>query len=175
MEKNRGNFLAIVLVILCLFLSTTTIVSADPNVSDIATIPENPEPLSTLKVIADVTGNNILSVKVTISECTEGPPEQCFDPHTNLVMELNDDGKYETEVTLTGTVPSIDHLQYAFTVDDDGTEYILTDPSWRTYLDVGTDNDGTNDDGGDNDSPGFELVILLVAVIVGVLLYIKKR
>jgi len=169
MKIGKGRFFITVFVMLCLCLSTASIVSAVPSVDSIETDPESPKPLSTLKVIAAITGDNIESVTVTISECDSS---QCYPDgvHINLPMTLNADGKYETEVTLTSTVQSVNHVQYAFIVND-GEDHILTNDDFKTELDVETDNGG----GGDNGSPGFELVFVLMAVMVGVLLYRKKR
>lgn len=159
------------------FLVSSFIVSADPTVNSITTNPAEPKALSTFTVIADISGENIISVKVTISECTDGPPsEQCFVAHSNLIMSQNDDGKYETEVTLTGTQASIDHVQYSFIINDNGIEYPpMTDKEWRTYLDVDSDNGGTNGGEEDNGSPGFELIIILTAVFISLLLLKRKR
>jgi hypothetical protein len=158
-------------IILFLILCLSTIsVDADPTIEKIETNPANPERLSTFTVIATITGENIVSVTVTISECTEKPPAQCFKSHLNIPMSLNDDGKYEAEVTLTGTQDSIDHVQYLFVINDNGTEYQVED--LKTYLK--TDNN-TNNDGGDNGSPGFELIIILTAVFISLILLKRKR
>jgi len=159
------------ILLICFLLSN--VVSADPTVDSVETVPESPKPLSTFTVLATITGENIISVKVSISECADGPPEVCYIPHMNIPMTLNADGKYEAEVTLTGTQESIDHVQYQFDINDDGEEYSVKD--LKTYLDVQAGNGNTNGGGGDNGSPGFELVFVLVAVMIGVLLYRKKR
>jgi hypothetical protein len=169
MRNNKRKLLLAVLVFLGLYLTTVSTVSADPVIESVITAPEHPKPLSTFTVIADISGENIISVKVTISECTDGPPEQCFIGHTNLPMSLRD-GKYEAKVTLTGTQDSIDHVQYMFYINDDGTYYNLTG---RTNLDTGTGNGGDN--GGGNSSPGFEIISVILAVIIGVAIYKKKR
>jgi hypothetical protein len=168
MKNVNRKFLFSTIFVIGLVLASFN-VNADPTVDDVTTTPESPTPLSTFTVIATITGDNILSVNVTISECTDGPPEQCFVPHLNIPMTLNIDGKYEAEVTLTGTQSSIDHVQYEFAINDNGTEYSVGE--LRTSLNTQTSNGG----GGDSDSPGFELVIILFAVIIGIILYRKKR
>jgi len=140
-------------------------VNANPTIENITTNPAEPKPLSTFTVIATITGENIISVTVTISECTEKPPAQCFKSHQNIPMTLNDNGKYEAEVTLTGTQDSIDHVQYLFNINDDGTEYQIGD--LKTYL--------KTNNGGDNEDPGFELVILLIAVFISLIFLKRKR
>jgi hypothetical protein len=146
-------------------------VNADPTVETIVTVPTEPEPLSTFTVVATITGENIISVTVTISECTEKPPEQCFIAHQNIPMTLNDNGKYEAEVTLTGTQDSIDHVQYLFVINDNGTEYQVDD--LKTYLKI--DDNINNNDGADNGTPGFELIIILAAVFISILFLRRKR
>lgn len=158
------------------FLTASIVSAADPAVVEITTNPERPEPTATITVIAEITGDNIESVTVSVTGCDDNG---CYDNYLNLPMTLNDDGKYETEeFTLKHSVPTIDHLQYAFTVNDGVEDHILADTSWKTYLDVGGDNgdiNGGTNGSGDSNSPGFELLILLVAVMVGVLVYTKKR
>lgn len=157
-------------ITMVLFLSlclSTFSVNADPTI-EIETNPANPERLSTFTVIATITGENIISVTVTISECTKKPPEQCFISHPNIPMTLNDNGKYEAEVTLTGSQDSIDHVQYLFVINDNGTEYQVGDLT--TDLKI----DDTNTNGGDNGTPGFEVIVLLSAVFIS-LIILKKR
>ena len=163
---------------LCLSAAT---VSAAPTVDSVATIPANPEPTATIKVIAELSGD-IESVNVRISGCDS---EGCYDfyPEGGGAFELTlnvETGKYETEeFTLKNSKPSIDHLQYAFTVNDGVEDHtILVDADGndlKTYLDLSGDNGGSNGGGGDNDSPGFELALFLTAIIIGVIILRKKR
>jgi len=176
MKKNSGNIFIIILTMLALFVATVSIASADPTVDNIETDPETPKILSTFKVIATVTGDNIMSITVTVSECSDSP-DQCYIAHTDIPMTLNADGKYEAEITLEDDKDRSDHVQYQFVIDEDGVEYTLNEDDWKTYLDTSPSNGNgqTNDDGGDNGSPGFELALVLIAVLIGVSLYRKKR
>ncbi len=133
--KNIKTILCIILILsLCL---TTYRVNADPTIENITTNPVKPKPLSTFTIIATINGENIISVNVAVSECTDGPPAQVFVCHPNILMVLNDEGKYEAEVTLTGTQKSIDHVQYLFIINDNGTEYHID--GYKTYLDIESD------------------------------------
>ena len=162
--KTIKKILITIFIFLSLCLSTFS-VNADPTI-EIETNPANPERLSTFTIIAAITGENIISVKVTISECDDSV---CYVSQSNIPMDLNEDGKYEAEITLTGTQESINHVQYVFMIDDNGTEYQIQDLKTDLY----TDN-GNNDDGGDNESPGFELIVILASVFI-LLLVFKKR
>ncbi len=169
MRKINKKFSITIILFLSLCLSAFN-VNADPTIENITTNPTEPERLSSFTVIATINGENINSVTVTISECTEKPTEQCFVAHTNIPMILNDNGKYEAEVTLTGTQVSIDHIQYLFVINDNGIEYQIGD--LKTYLKADNSN---NNDGGDNGTPGFELIILLTAVFISLMILRRKR
>ena len=145
--------------------------NAEPTVDNILTEPESPKPLSTFKLIATITGENIQSVDVVVSECTDGPPEQCFVPHLDIpTMTLNAEGKYETEVKLTGTQDTIDHVQYQFTINDNGTDYTISD--LKTYLDLEANNGKNN--GGNNNTPSFEFIMIILSIALLILIF-KKR
>jgi len=174
--KNIKKWL-IASIILVSFILSNTLVSADPTVDNIETVPENPEPLSTVKIIVTVTGEDISSVIITAAECSD-EDDTCYQNHDPIAMTLNDDGKYEIEITLKDAAGLTDHIQYTFLINDSGIEYVLVG-EWKTYLDLGTNDNGgstTNgDSNGDNGTPGFELVFVLIAVFVGVALYRRKR
>ena len=92
-----------------------TTVTADPTVDEITTEPAEPTPLSTVKVIATITGENIISVKLTVAECDD---ESCFLSHPPIEMNMNEDGKYETELTLEDDKNRANHIQYQFMIND---------------------------------------------------------
>jgi len=168
--KKIFIFGALLILTLC-FVSNGS--AADPIVSNLSTNPAEPEPLSTVTVTINVTGENIISVNMSASECTDGPPELCFIPHLNIPMTLNDEGYYEADFTLEDDKDRSDHIKFTFTVNDNGTEYPL-DENWKVYLDLDQDgNDQTSNDA-DKGTPGFEFIILLFALIVGFGIY-KKR
>ena len=96
------------------------------------------------------------------------------DSRPLITMDLNQDGKYETELTVLDEENRANHIQYIFKVNDDGTEYSLTDDSWVANLDLpDPGNGGTTN--GDNNTPGFELLVLFIAIIIGIIVYKKKR
>ena len=158
--------------LICFLLSN--VVSADPTVNSVETAPESPKPLSTFTVLATITGENIISVNVTVSECSDDTGS-CYANSGNLPMTLNADGKYEVEVTLIDDKDRSDHVQYAFIINDDGIDYTLAEDDWKTYLDLEVDNGPTNGNEENNNTPGFELLLVIIAMIVGVLIYKKKR
>lgn len=164
-----GTILCILLVLFLLNIN----VAAKPTVNNITTIPENPEPLSDVTIIVDISGENISTVNLTISGCNE---TLCFTDLTQRVtMFLNQDGKYQAEITLKDSEGRADHIEYYFKIAlENGTEYYLSENSWKTYLDLGEDNDLNNDDVADDSTPGFELIFVMLAIFIG-LLHLKKK
>jgi hypothetical protein len=149
-------------------------VIAKPTVNSITTIPENPKPLSTVTIIADISGENISRVNLTISECDENA---CYI-NQKVDMVLNPDGKYQAEITLKDSENRADHLQYLFKIAlENGSEYPLSDNSWKTYLDLSSNDNKNNneDDTGSDDTPGFEILFVMIAIFIGLLYYKKKR
>jgi hypothetical protein len=172
--RDMINVKILIIGILFLGLSIST-VSADPTVGSIVTVPSSPEPLSTITIIVPITGENISSVKVVVSECNY-EEELCYVSSQPTEMTLNDNGGYEAEITLQDDLGRSDHLQYAFIVNDSGVDYRLEDEAWTTDLDLGNgDTPSDGDNGGDNGTPGFELSILLIAVFVSIILLKRKR
>jgi hypothetical protein len=160
----------IILLIGMLFLGLCiTTVTADPTVDEITTEPTKPTPLSTVKVIATITGENIISVKLTVAECDD---ESCFLSHPSIEMNMNENGKYEAELTLEDDKNRANHIQYQFTINDNGTEYPLTNENWKTYLNLQNTGDGGSNG---NDTTGFEILTLFIAIIIGIFIYKKKR
>ena len=149
-------------------------VNADPTVVAIVTDPVNPEPLSTFTVIATIIGDNITSVNAIVSQCSD-VAGVCYTNASVSPVTSNADDEYEFQVTLEDDNNKSDHVQYAFVINDNGTSYQLgTLGEYKTYLDLGADNDGSNGDGTDNGSPGFELILLLIAVFI-LLIYVKRK
>lgn len=168
--KNT-KILIIGILFLGLFIST---VSADPTVNHITTNPDIPKPESTVTIIANISGENISKVRLSLSECNH-ETGLCYE-NQNVEMALNSEGEYEGEFTLEDSLSRTDHLQYVFVVTDNGADYQLTDDSWRTDLDLENSVITPNvDNGEDNGSPGFELVIVLIAVFISLIFLKRKR
>ena len=99
----------------------------------------------------------------------------CFTDLTQKVdMFLNEEGKYQAEIKLKYSEGRADHIQYLFKIAlENGTEYHLSENSWKTYLDLGED-DTQDDNVEDDNTPGFELIFVMIAIFIG-LLHLKKK
>jgi hypothetical protein len=162
-----------ILIILMLCIFTVNITAAEPTINNIIIIPENPKPESSVTIIADISGENISEIILSVSECDAGTGA-CFENH-HVTMTLNQQGTYQAEITLRDSRGRTDSLEYQFTITADGEEYIRSEESWKTYLDISPSNENNQgDEDKTNDTPGFELLIVITALFVSLIL-LKKR
>jgi len=171
----------IVILMVCLLnlILLVNIVLADPQLNSITTEPENPEPLAEVTVIANITGDDILEVRGIVSECIdkEGSGSACFN-NINFDMSLNSNGLYESTIILEDDEDRSDHIEWIFYVNDSGVEYGLE--GGKTYLDLGNNNQNNNENPDQNNNseektPGFELILILGAIFIGIIYYKRKR
>ena len=149
--------------------------AAEPTVDDFSTDPSSPTPKSTITVTATFTGDDISSVTVKIQECSSADGV-CFI-NNDYEMSQNQDGDWVATATLKDDSNRADYISYIFYVTDSGVEYELQNSSWKLLMDAEDGNGGNGGDGNSdgNGTPGFEVISLLLAVLVGVSLLKRKR
>lgn len=153
-----------------------TTVLANPTVNEITTDPASPSHQETITVTASVTGDDIRSVTILVGECVRSTGICYF--WTPYEMEQNQDGDWVATATLQSVSGSSDYISYKFDIEDNGTEYNLEDDSWEIDFAIEDDDDGNGggtDDTGGSGSPGFEIITLLAAIVIGVLFLKRKR
>ena len=170
MKYVNGKIFVTMIVTLSIFMS---IASADPSVGEITTDPASPTHQSTITVTATITGDDIESVTLTVSECKAG---LCFI-YNDYTMTRNDDGDWVAEATLEDPNKVSTYIKYLFDVVDNGVEYPdITSDNWKVDLTIENGGSGNGGDGnGSNGLPGFEIITLLAAIIIGTILLRKKR
>ena len=128
--------------------------------------PETPALLSEVKVTAEIKGDDITSVYLEMQECNI--KYTCFGWDTNVSMTPTGEADtYEAKITLEHDDAKYFSLRLAIERNGD---WELTD---STDFDVDRSSNGNGN--GSNDSPGFEIIGLLAAILVGTLLYRRKR
>jgi hypothetical protein len=167
MKYFKGKILIIIIVMLSLFMSSINVTAA-PVVDEVTTNPASPTPQSTITISAKISGNDITSVNVTISECKVG---LCFIYNT-YPMSKNEAGDWVAHATLQDDSGDSTYIKYQFYVIDNGLEYTL-DEGWKVNLSIENNNNTPNDNNGK--TPGFEIITLLAAIIIGTVLLRKKR
>lgn len=165
-----------ILIATMVFLSlcaSSAIVTADPTIDSVTTNPINPTPQSDITVTVTITGDDVTAVILTVSECRRDTGT-CFI-YTDYTMQQNQDGDWVTDAKLQDTSGVSDYISYIFNVTDSGVEYKFSG-QWEVDIDT-SGNGGNGDNGGTdgNGSPGFEIITLLAAIVIGILLIKRKR
>lgn len=166
--KKTLKIVSLMMLIASLLL-TNLAMAADPVVT---TDPIEIEKQSKFTFMAEIDDKNISSVWLKIQEC-DASTGICFPGTLQNLSMIKQNSKYQTEVTITHERAS--YVQY--------TIFVETTEEWKTYLKDTKINlseeqngDGTgNGDNEDNGSPGFELITVLAAIIIGVILLNRKR
>jgi hypothetical protein len=180
MEKTMKNAIVIMLVA-GLFLSLVGIATAEePTFGDITITPAEPTVLSDVKFSVEITGENITEVRLEVEECVG--PDFCYAKQNVSMMELGE-GLWETTVTLEHDDATVGHCWLVIKSNETwynfapsvSPDYESTDFDIMPEEDDGDDNgggDGTDDNGG---TPGFELVLVIISIIVAFSIYKRKR
>ena len=169
--KYNAIFGVFIIIFLFLFSICST---ADPVLENVTIDPKEPTVKSDVTVTASFDWSNITDVALYVEECSS-ELQTCFITHQTNMTQI--DTEFSGTVTLTRD--KTNYLTYYFDIVADGETYRLINlTTWTVNLKLDTDNDTQNGDGttdgSDNGAPGFELLILFIA-IVGALLIYRKR
>ncbi len=174
MRKILKNALVLTLVTgLC--LSFVGMVSAtEPTFGDITVSPEEPTILSDVDFSVNVTGDNIQEVRIEVEECIG--LDFCYAKQ-NVSMEL-EEGLWKATVTLEHDDATVGHCWLV--IKSNGTWYSFAtsvSPDYEsTDFDIMPDEDNGDGDTDDtNGTPGFELILILVSIVVALSIYKRKR
>ena len=154
----RQNLVLVMVILGIITILGLVAVGDDPIIQDIDYSPKNPDALSTITFTATVTGDSP-TVYVFVEECRD---DLCYADVQNVTMEKTGATQYEKAITLKHADANIIH--YQIIVENQGIWY-------KSSLE-GVSLEGTETDG--NDTPGFEGILLIVAVVCLIIL-IKKR
>jgi hypothetical protein len=165
MIRKFGRFLLINLFCMFFILFTIgNIVTADPIVEKITLTPKNPTPRSEVTFSVDFSDDSITSAWIVVSECNK-EKGICHAPPQNISLTKIDSNTYENDVTLMWD--DVTTITYKVVIKSDG--------KWTAFEDhttvLTTNSDKSNDSNG---SPGFEIIIFLIAII-GLILISKKN
>ena len=178
MRKTMKNVLVATLVAgLC--LSIVGIASAEePTFDEIIVTPEEPTRQSEVTFTVDITGDDIEEVRLIYKECND---EFCHAKENISMAE--DDGTWDATTTL-----EWDDTTYCdcwLVIKSNGTwyDYETDNSTWTTFTvvegDDGTDGNGGNGGDGTDDTdggtPGFELILVMISIIVALSIYKRKR
>jgi hypothetical protein len=182
MKENMKNVLVVTLIVgLCLpIVGIATAVQ--PTYGNIALDPEEPTRQTEVTFTVDVTGADIEEVFIKVQECVDPGTSNYFCHAGLLNLSLtNAEGTSTWEGTGTLQYDDSDVGHCWLVVKSNGIWYDDSSDSAKytnfTIVpeDNGSDNNGA--DGGDNTgkTPGFELLLVIVSIVVALFIYKKKR
>ena len=169
--RNERKIIVFATVVVIVFLVANFGVAAGPTIGEITLSPPKPTPQSTVTFSVNISDDSPSEVWLIVKECN-ATLGVCYPEIQNVSMGKFETGRYETNIS----------LKY------DGATYITywvsakkNDGSWtdspKTDLDLSEKPSGGDHSGNGNNrkTPGFELVLFVVAVGLGVLLLGRKR
>jgi len=169
--KNERKCMLLV-VIMSIFVATLcSSVEADLTFGEISISPLSPPAQSTVKLSIPLSGDTPSEVRVTVEEC-DGRTGICFSDIQNVSMSLISMGNYQTSVTLRHA--SATYINCTIVAKMNNTW--IHSPKWK-IVNLSEDSNGnTNGNGnGDNGIPGFELVLVVIAIGVSLMVIRRKR
>jgi hypothetical protein len=170
--KNAWKFLFGILALGCITATFGTIVEAQPVLGEVTLTPEHPTKLSTIQFDVNVIGENLKTVKIIVLECNASTGI-CQNSRDNQTMQHIGGTLYRANITL-DYAPASYITYWVFVEDTAGlTATLPNSHGVKLNLSVET-HDGGNQDGG-KITPGFEVILLVIAVSVVVLLLGRKR
>ena len=175
MREILKNALVVMLVTgFCLsFVGMAT--ADEPTFGEITVLPEEPTRLSEVTFSVDVMGDNMEEVRINVRECNE---EMCHADYQNVSMENTEGATWEGNVTLEheDTV----YCECWLVIRSNGTWYDFGTSVQVFNVSAGTGDDGTNGNttnggGGTNGTPGFELILMVISMVLALSIYKRKR
>ena len=171
MKKIKGYIL--VAVILGMFLLGFNAVADSTYTIDVD--PSEPEPLSTVTFIATVTGDSVEEVYLIVIECKD---DSCYTIDAfNESMESQGGDVYQKAITLMQS--DANNIEYYLVVKDNGIWYNFLDQFEVLNLKISSGNGGnggsTNGDDGSTKTPGFELLVFIISIVILVFILKRKR
>ncbi len=172
MYIKKTTMLFVNLIILGFCFSTVT---AELSVENITIDPNEPTEFSDVTItciINDLDEED--DVYLWLEECNENIG--ICDPETINISMSETSNQNEYSATATLKFDGATYFTYRFIVNDNGEwTTIKDDDNYHVDLSEKSTDNGTNGGSDNNDSPGFEIAILIAAIFTVIMIYKKKR
>jgi hypothetical protein len=150
-----------------LYFGSFTVIGAEPKVE---LNPSKPTPLSKITFNVEISEQDANNVELYIQECSSKAGICYSDSRKNLVMDKVNDFEYKVSTELIRK--EADYIQYNISVETE-SGWVHYDDLITVNLDLKSNNSGNG--GGDNETPGFEIIILILGVAIVIFILGKKR
>lgn len=171
MNKTKKSIIFGIIIIMS-FLLSTLMTAAVPSY-DIELSPNKPKPSSSITFTVTFSDDSLTDVNIIVAECKiENNDESCFADMIDEPMDKIGSGEYQKQVTLKHSDAT--YIKYWLAVEENGEIKDLSDELVQIDLDIST---SAGEDNGDDseESPGFELLVLLVSLVILIAIIRKKR
>jgi len=170
------NIMKILLLLAVIILGTSffanNVIAASVDSTTVS--PDEITRKSTVTITANISGENIDTVNLSVEECSD-ETGTCFPPVLTTSMTKLSAGEYQGSVTLLNSKTT--HIEYYFTITSNGVTQRIPAGigSYRVNLSISNGNQNGTSGGNDKKTPGFEIITVLAAITVAILLYKRKR
>lgn len=169
--KNKRKCMLLVVIMSIFGATFCSSVEADLTFGEISVSPLSPTAQSTVTLSIPVSGGTPSEVRVTIEEC-DARTGICFSDIQNVSMSQISVGNYQTSVTLRHASATYINCTITAKINDTWAR----SPIWKIVYLSDDSNGNTNGNGnGDNGIPGFELVLVVIAIGLSLMVIGRKR
>lgn len=162
--KNERKFIPIIVIISVVAVIAGSVLAAGSTFGTITVSPSEPAALSTVTISVPISGEAPSDVRVTVEECN-GKTGVCYPDIQNVSMPLISSGIYRTDVTLKHSDATYITCQVVAKIS--GTWEL----SVKKNVNLSVSSNGNND----NNTPGFEVIVLVIAIGVSLIVISRKR
>jgi len=169
--KNERKFMLFVVMMSIVGATLCSAVEADLTFGEISVTPLLPAPQSAITLSIPISGDTPSQVQVIVEECN-GRTGICFYDVQNVSVPLISMGNYQTSVTLRHAEATYINCTVLAKMNDTW----IHSPEWKVINLTENSNGNTNGNGnGDNGIPGFELVLVIIAIGISFIVVGRKR
>ena len=174
--KDKQKLLLFVIAISFIIPTIQTAIAAEPILGEVTLNPEHPTKLSKITFDVNVVGDDIKTVKIYVLECNE-TTGICQNSYDNQTMQHIGGSLYRANITLDFAPAS--YITYKVYVENNIGDItpLPNKQGVKVYLSTGSSNGNNSTNNNGNGSPGFEVVLFIVAVCVtgAIILLGRKR
>ncbi len=169
--KNGKKYMLFV-VLLSIFLVTIySAVEAAVTFGEINVSPPSPTAQSTITISISISGETPLQVKVIVEECN-ARTGICFSDVQNVSMSPINTGNYQTSVALRHAEATYINCTVIAKINDTWAR----SSTWKIVnLSENPNGNGNGKDNNDNGTPGFEMVLVVIAIGLSLMVIGRKR
>jgi hypothetical protein len=164
--KNERKFILTIVVVSILGATAVIATGTGLPIGTITVSPSAPAALSTVTISVPISGEAPSEVRVSVEECN-GNTGVCYPDIQNVSMPLASSSIYRTDVTLKHSDATYITIKVVAKINGVWQE------SSQKKVNLSVTPDGNNGD--DNGTPGFELVVFVIAIGISLILIHRKR